>query len=143
MFKTLVNVSPPKCIGNTRSVCIGLYKTYTHTLRVLPFTSAAERYPVVKDETISRLDWIWVFWESHQSSSDCCKKMFVDLTTLTSFFYSYCELSVKEGERARRVEKAIGIIGVMAIAEEIFIQQQIQKFWASSKNKENIQLLAK
>ena len=48
-------------------------------------------------------------------------------------FYSYCELSVKEGERARRVEKAIGIIGVMAIAEEIPIQQQIQKFWASSK----------
>ena len=46
---------------------------------------------------------------------------------------------MKEGEEARRAEEAIGIINVMAIAEEIYIPQQIQKFWASSKNKENIQ----
>ena len=54
-------------------------------------------------------------------------------------FYFYCELSEKEGEKARRAEEAIGIINVMAIAEEIPIPQQIQKFWASSKNKEIIQ----
>ena len=53
---------------------------------------------------------------------------------------AYCELS---GERARRAEKAIGIINVMAIPEEIPIPQEIQKFWTSSKNKENIQQLAK
>ena len=40
---------------------------------------------------------------------------------------------MKEGERARRAEEAIGIIDVMAIAEEIPIPQQIQKFWTSSK----------
>ena len=56
---------------------------------------------------------------------------------------AYCELSVTEGERARRAEEAIGIINVMAIPEEIPIPQEIQKFWTSSKNKENIQHLAK
>ena len=46
---------------------------------------------------------------------------------------------MKEGEKARRAEEAVAIINVMAIAEEIPIPQQIQKFWASSINKDNIQ----
>ena len=44
----------------------------------------------------------------------------------TDFFcYSYCELSVKEEEKAQRAEEAIGIIDVMVIAAEIPIPQQI------------------
>ena len=38
---------------------------------------------------------------------------------------------MKEGEKARRAEEAIGIINVMAIVEEIPIPQQIQKFWSN------------
>jgi hypothetical protein len=58
-------------------------------------------------------------------------------------FDSYCELSVKEGERARRAEEAGGTIDVVSMAEAVPIPQQMEKFWASSKNKEGIQLLAR
>ena len=58
-------------------------------------------------------------------------------------FDSYFELSVKDGGRARRTEDVGGIIKVVAMGELTPIPKQIQKFWASSKAKENIQLLAR
>ena len=82
--------------------------------------------------------WLYVeIWESHQGSWRKPSRCRIEYTHLV--FYFYCELSAKEGEKARRAEEAIGIINVMAIAEEIPIPQKIEKFWASSKNKENIQ----
>ncbi|MES9884561.1 MAG: hypothetical protein ABW185_27265 [Sedimenticola sp.] len=59
------------------------------------------------------------------------------------FFDSYCELSVKEGERGRRAEEAGGTIDVVAITEAVPIPQQMGKFWASSKNKESIQIVTR
>ena len=56
---------------------------------------------------------------------------------------SYGELSVKDGERARRAEDVGGIINVVAMNELTPIPRRIQKFWANPKNKENIQLLAR
>ena len=58
-------------------------------------------------------------------------------------FDSYCELSVKEGERARRAEEAGGAIDVVAMTETVPIPQQMNKFWASSTNKESLQILAR
>lgn len=58
-------------------------------------------------------------------------------------FDSYCELSVKEGERARRTEESGGTIDVVAMTETVPIPQQMTKFWASSRNKEGLQILAR
>ena len=58
-------------------------------------------------------------------------------------FDSYCELSVKEGERIRRAADCGGEIDVISLSESVPIPKQIEKFWASSKNKQALQVLAR
>jgi len=49
-------------------------------------------------------------------------------------------MSLKEGERMRRAASGIDIIGMN---KDTPIPQQLDKFWASEKNKRNLQLLVK
>ena len=69
------------------------------------------------------------------SSSVCCSEMFHVV------FDSYNDFSIKNGERARcGNQTAIDLAG---ITEHIPIPHQMNKFWPSSLNKQNLQLLAR
>ena len=57
-------------------------------------------------------------------------------------FDSYKELSIKEGERIRRAAEN-NAVDLAIIDESVPIPHQLDKFWASSVNKQNLQLLAR
>ena len=57
-------------------------------------------------------------------------------------FDSYRELSIKEGEQVRRAGE-ISALNLAHVGESVPIPQQMDKFWASSMNKENLQLVAR
>ena len=57
-------------------------------------------------------------------------------------FYSYKELSTKEGERIRRAKENIPI-ELTVVDESVPIPHQLDKFWSSSLNNQNPQLLAR
>ena len=58
-------------------------------------------------------------------------------------FDSYCELSVKKGERICRAADCGGEIDVITLSESVPIPKQVEKFWASGKNKQALQILAR
>ncbi len=55
---------------------------------------------------------------------------------------SYIEMSLKEGERMRRADLTTGI-KVISMDKETPIPQQLDKFWASKENKQNLQELVR
>lgn len=55
---------------------------------------------------------------------------------------SYVEMSLKEGERLRRSNGVTGI-DIIDMNENTPIPEQIEKFWASERNKQNLQLLVR
>lgn len=55
---------------------------------------------------------------------------------------SYIEMSLKEGERMRRTDSTIGI-DIVGLNRNTPIPQQLDKFWASKENKQNLQLLVR
>jgi hypothetical protein len=55
---------------------------------------------------------------------------------------SYIEMSLKEGERMRRSDPTTGI-DIVGMSRDTPIPQQLEKFWASQKNKRNLQLLVR
>jgi hypothetical protein len=57
-------------------------------------------------------------------------------------FDSYNELSIKEGERIRRAGEN-SAVNLAVVDESVPIPLQLDKFWASSVNKQNLQLLAR
>ncbi len=57
-------------------------------------------------------------------------------------FDSYNELSIKDGERNRRAGEDIAV-DLAVVDESVPIPHQLDKFWASSLNKQNLQLLAR
>ena len=104
----------------------------THTL--LDFMSKTRQYG-----QLSRFDNIGqVLTNVIVHATDVCASEYSHL-----LFYSYFELSLKGGERSRRAESAGGSIEVVNMSEMLPIPQQMEKFWASTKNKQNIQLLAR
>ena len=58
-------------------------------------------------------------------------------------FDSYCELSVKEGERICRAADCGGEIDVITLSESVPIPKQVEKFWASGENKQALQILTR
>ena len=57
-------------------------------------------------------------------------------------FDSYIELSVKAGERIRQ-SSGVSSIDLAEIYSTVPIPKQINKFWTSGQNKQNLQLLAR
>ena len=57
-------------------------------------------------------------------------------------FDSYNELSIKEGERIRRAGEN-SAVDLAIMDETVPIPHQLDKFWASTVNKQNLQLLAR
>lgn len=58
------------------------------------------------------------------------------------FIDSYIEMSVKEAERLRRSNTTTGI-DIIGMQKDTPIPNQLDKFWASDKNKINIQHLTR
>ena len=50
---------------------------------------------------------------------------------------------MKEEEQVRRAANSGGTIDVVDISESVLIPQRIEKFWASTQNKEGLQVLAR
>ena len=67
------------------------------------------------------------------SSACLCQSEFVHLV-----LDSYIEMSLKEGERMRRTDSTTGI-NIVGMNRETPIPQQLDKFWASQQNKQNLQ----
>ena len=55
---------------------------------------------------------------------------------------SYIEMSLKEGERTRRTDPTTGI-NIVGMTRDTPIPQQLDKFWSSQENKQNLQLLVR
>ena len=55
---------------------------------------------------------------------------------------SYIEMSLKEGERMRRIDPTTGI-NIVGMTRDTPIPQQLDKFWSSQENKQNLQLLVR
>ena len=70
------------------------------------------------------------------SSSHLCPQQLLHLV-----FDSYIEHSLKECERIRRT--AVSPIDIIGMTADTLVPQQQDKFWASSVNKQNLQLLAR
>ena len=101
---------------------------------VLDFMSKIRQYPDLSNfQNFGQL-----IKTSFSAAKHICEPDYIHLV-----FDSYFELSVKDGERARRTEDVGDIYNVLAMDELTPIPKQIQKFWASSKDKENLQLLAR
>lgn len=79
-----------------------------------------------------------VIQEVFQSANRVCPS--VGITHIV--FDSYRELSIKEGERIRRAGEH-SAIELAVVDESVPIPHQMDKFWASSVNKQNLQLLAR
>ena len=55
---------------------------------------------------------------------------------------SYIDMSLKEGERMRRTDPTTGI-NTVGMTRDTPIPQQLDKFWSSQENKQNLQLLVR
>jgi len=72
--------------------------------------------------------------------SDIRVSLSVEITRIV--FDSFRELSIKEGERIRRAGEN-SAVELAVIDKSVPIPHQMDKFWASSINKQNLQLLAR
>ena len=100
---------------------------------VVDFMSKMRQMPLAQFPNIGAAINAIMTSASHLSTGSECIHLVLD---------SYIQMSLKEGERMRRTDPTSGI-DIIGMNRDIPIPQQLDKFWASQENKQNLQLLAR
>ena len=86
---------------------------------------------------------IWTFGMMVKEAFERLLRKYPSVSLFHFVFDSYCDNSLKGGERAMRKKAAGGVIRLAQIREDTKIPQQMEKFWACSENKQKFQLFVR